>query len=1058
MKNLLENFDVVVITESHLNIRDKCPDKFMLIGRSKPIESLSPRGGVVAYKRVNSSLDFELITDELRDCVVFRLIPVNIVLVAVYVPPSNSKYSTPVYMENLQLILSNFGNTPTYIVGDINARYGETTPKNDKEIIHVPNPDKVINTNGRALISILNEDENFVIINGLHTDSARCESNFTFFKGELCSQIDIAMTNSPECISSFQILEKSVYSDHKPVSLSITTKRKLPLHFVNSCAAELFLYNHYDVNRRPKRNMKLVKLDVAAVVSELEKVATDIERTLASNSNIDNSTLCITLTNEIYRCCSQNRLKKRETATTILNNQNCKSVNYHAIAQTNFLQYERLLAEGYTEEEYHTYRDTWIEAAQMASKLEEEEYNTATNERWRNCAKNDPKKMWKEIDWNGKSIRRKSEKLSEYTICSYFREIFQSPKTLNKATLDPTSTVELTNYVEELDKDITIEEVNECIKTIGKGTSLDGISPEIMHIFPMSIRKIMCRLYNNVFSDNPYPVNWEEQLLLPHPKKGHTTADPKLRGVAIGPVLSRGYDSILDSRFCTWYTPNKEQAAFTRGQGCPLQVLSIYLLMELAKAMGEQLFIGFMDYEKAFDFLNRKLLIEKLKKRQAGSKFIGAIQRMYVYTSYKPKISESMLGESIATKHGVTQGKKSSANLYSFFVSDMGTCLKEYEEDFMDPVNLCQLADDTATAAASSRTMGMKLGSLFLYSEENDQHANLGKTLYVHLSKQPFTEPIKIAENQFVESADKTGYPYLGNIVICSDIQKDHIVKNINHRKGNLVKFYAWLEYNVDTPFEIKLLALYNCVLASIFYCAETWYEIDEVKEDMLLMERQALKRCLGVKSSTPDDIIYTEVDRGNIVNKIKEQQHQFFSKLSTLEGYAIVCDILDMCVDLDVVQYFNSLSNTHCEVEIRDRKERMSQSESTYTRRYYELTNLQYCHALYNTFLREDLRIIITRWRLSCIPLKIETGRYEGLSRERRLCPFCDILEDENHAIFICDAYKELRNDNKELLEANASVKDLLNPKDKDTAYKLGCFLKQIEERRQSLVERHSG
>ena len=56
------------------------------------------------------------------------------------------------------------------------------------------------------------------------------------------------------------------------------------------------------------------------------------------------------------------------------------------------------------------------------------------------------------------------------------------------------------------------------------------------------------------------------------------------------------------------------------------------------------------------------------------------------------------------------------------------------------------------------------------------------------------------------------------------------------------------------------------------------------------------------------------------------------------------------------------------------------------------------------------------------------------------------------------CDAYKELRNDNKELLEANPSVKDLLNPKDKDTAYKLGCFLKQIEERRQSLVERHSG
>ena len=107
--------------------------------------------------------------------------------------------------------------------------------------------------------------------------------------------------------------------------------------------------------------------------------------------------------------------------------------------------------------------------------------------------------------------------------------------------------------------------------------------------------------------------------------------------------------------------------------------------MELAKAKGKQLFIGYMDYEKAFDFLNRRLLIEKLQNRNAGSRFTSAIHRMYTNTSYRPKISESMLGEAIPTKHGVTPGQK---NLYSFFVSDMGTCLIKYKEDFMDPANL----------------------------------------------------------------------------------------------------------------------------------------------------------------------------------------------------------------------------------------------------------------------------------------------------------------------------------------------------------------------------------
>ena len=98
---------------------------------------------------------------------------------------------------------------------------------------------------------------------------------------------------------------------------------------------------------------------------------------------------------------------------------------------------------------------------------------------------------------------------------------------------------------------------------------VDGISPDILHILPTSLRKILLVLYNKIFTDHPYPKIWEEQLLLPHPKKGHTPSDPKLRGLTIGPALNRGYDSIVDTRFREWYIPNKEQAAYKEWQGCP---------------------------------------------------------------------------------------------------------------------------------------------------------------------------------------------------------------------------------------------------------------------------------------------------------------------------------------------------------------------------------------------------------------------------------------------------------------------------------------------------------
>ena len=476
--------------------------------------------------------------------------------------------------------------------------------------------------------------------------------------------------------------------------------------------------------------------------------------------------------------------------------------------------------------------------------------------------------------------------------------------------------------------------------------------------------------------------------------------------------------------------------------------------MELANDTGNDIYVAFMDYEKAFDFLNRKRLMEKLCERKAGKRFTQAIHNMYQTTSYIPKISTSKLGDKISTKHGVTQGKESSANLYSFYVSDMPSYLKQYTTDFMDPLNLVQLADDTATMASLTNSLCQKIRSLFSYSDDNFQIANIGKTKYLHLSLNPFTDTLKIDENQFVESAHKKGYIYLGMLFICSNRMHDQILANINDRMWNLNKFYAWLQYNALTPIEIKLLALYNCVFMAILYGAETWGDITSVSEKILLFERQALKRCLGVKSSTPDNLLYIELNRADIVSSIRDSQCRFFLKLLSLEDdTAVVRDVLELCRELTIVKYYQNLHTEHRELNLDERKASAMNAPETYTKRYRDLTNLEYCSSLYDTFMREDLRIIITRWRLSCFDLAIETGRYHGTARENRLCVFCDVLEDEHHAIFDCSAYVSIREQYEDLLRDNPSVNEILNPKSKEMATSVGTYLKLIEAERKSLL-----
>ena len=39
LKSLFENKDILIVSETHFNVRTKCPDNFILIARSRAVES-----------------------------------------------------------------------------------------------------------------------------------------------------------------------------------------------------------------------------------------------------------------------------------------------------------------------------------------------------------------------------------------------------------------------------------------------------------------------------------------------------------------------------------------------------------------------------------------------------------------------------------------------------------------------------------------------------------------------------------------------------------------------------------------------------------------------------------------------------------------------------------------------------------------------------------------------------------------------------------------------------------------------------------------------------------
>ena len=155
--------------------------------------------------------------------------------------------------------------------------------------------------------------------------------------------------------------------------------------------------------------------------------------------------------------------------------------------------------------------------------------------------------------------------------------------------------------------------------------------------------------------------------------------NPKLRGIAISSLLPKILDIILNNRFNIWFKSNASQAGYKISQGCMLQIFSIVLLLELAKSSNKSLFIGIIDYEKAFDYINRADLINNLMEKGAGKRFIQTVTNMYDRTMYKPKISHNRFGKPIISRHGVPQGRKTSANFFTFEINDMSNAQNTYD-------------------------------------------------------------------------------------------------------------------------------------------------------------------------------------------------------------------------------------------------------------------------------------------------------------------------------------------------------------------------------------------
>ena len=168
----------------------------------------------------------------------------------------------------------------------------------------------------------------------------------------------------------------------------------------------------------------------------------------------------------------------------------------------------------------------------------------------------------------------------------YFLNIFQSKKIKDTPHVSC-----ITNLIEEhkvhipsLDRSPDMNELEIALKKNRKGVSFDGLSPDILHIIPKSLKEVILVLIQKVFF-NKYPDEWKKQILNTITKPGHTYDYPQLQGIAIASLLSRVYNTIIDNRIRHWFTPNTKQ-------GCLLPLFSLVIMINFCEENKRDFFLA----------------------------------------------------------------------------------------------------------------------------------------------------------------------------------------------------------------------------------------------------------------------------------------------------------------------------------------------------------------------------------------------------------------------------------------------------------------------------------
>ena len=446
-------------------------------------------------------------------------------------------------------------------------------------------------------------------------------------------------------------------------------------------------------------------------------------------------------------------------------------------------------------------------------------------------------------DKDGKNIPNEEQQRCRWK--EHFEELLNRPEPRNPPDIQPADTDLL------IDCNIpTKDEIRKAIKQLknGKASGPDGIPAEALKTDLETSVEMLHPLFTKIWEEEQVPSEWKEGYLIKIPKKGDLSSCSNYRGITLLSIPSKIFNRVLLNRMKNAVDPQlrDQQAGFRSNRSCTDQIATLRIILEQSLEWNSPLYVNFIDYEKAFDSVDRHTLWKLLRHYGVPQKIVDIIRKSYEGMSCRV-VHGHQVTDSFQVKTGVRQGCLLSPFLFLLAIDwVMKTSTQQSRNGIQwtlwDQLEDLDFADDLALLSHTQQQTQEKTNIVADTSARIGLNIHKGKSKVLRVNATN-TSPIML-EDTALEEVES--FVYLGSIVDKQGGTDADVKTRVGKARTAFQQLRnVWVSKHLTNKLKIKI---YNATIKPVLlYGAETWRaSVTNIKK-LQSFTNNCLRRILGI-------------------------------------------------------------------------------------------------------------------------------------------------------------------------------------------------------------------